>query len=215
MQLFVKKFTFNPFQENSYIVYAPDKSAVIIDPGCLTSSEKKELLDFISTNELHPKALLSTHCHLDHVMGNAFVLSNFTIDYYIHKLDIPVLQAAERSAQVYGVAGFESSPQPTKFMEDKQILQFGEIRLEVIFGPGHAPGHVAFYSPTNKFTISGDILFKGSFGRVDLPGGDIEVLKETIYTRFFTLPEDTVIYSGHGDETTIGVEKRTNYILQF
>jgi glyoxylase-like metal-dependent hydrolase (beta-lactamase superfamily II) len=137
------------------------------------------------------------------------------VDYYIHKLDLPVLAAAERSAQVYGIEGFEPSPLPTQFLEDKQFLKFGDIELEVIFGPGHAPGHVAFYSSKDAVIISGDILFQGSFGRVDLPGGDIEILKQTVKERFFTLPEETVIYCGHGPNTSIGKEKKSNYILQF
>jgi glyoxylase-like metal-dependent hydrolase (beta-lactamase superfamily II) len=215
MALHIQKFTFNPFQENSYVVSTSDKSAVIIDPGCLTTHEKQELSSYISKNQLEVKALLSTHCHIDHVLGNAYVLRTYPVDYYMHKLDLPVLAAAERSAQVYGIEGFEPSPQPTQFLEDKQILTFGEIELEVIFGPGHAPGHVAFYSPKDTLIISGDILFQGSFGRVDLPGGDIEILKKTIKERFFTLPDETVIYCGHGPNTTIGKEKTSNYILQF
>lgn len=215
MALHIQKFTFNPFQENSYVVSAPDKSAVIIDPGCLTTTEKEELSAYISKNELHVKALLSTHCHIDHVLGNTYVLRKYPVDYYIHKLDLPVLAAAERSAQVYGIEGFEPSPPPTQFLEDKQLLNFGDIELEVIFGPGHAPGHVAFYSSKDAVIISGDILFQGSFGRVDLPGGDIEILKQTVKERFFTLPEETVIYCGHGPNTSIGKEKKSNYILQF
>ncbi len=215
MALHIEKFTFNPFQENSYVISAPDKSAVIIDPGCATSSEKQALSTYISANNLEVKALLSTHCHIDHVLGNAYVLRTYPVDYYMHKLDLPVLAAAERSAEVYGIEGFEPSPQPTHFLEDKQILKFGAIELEVIFGPGHAPGHVAFYSSADSVVISGDILFQGSFGRVDLPGGDIEVLKKTIKERFFTLPEETVIYCGHGPNTSIGKEKISNYILQF
>ncbi len=215
MALHIEKFTFNPFQENSYVVSGPDGSAVIIDPGCATSAEKHALSAYISANNLQVKALLSTHCHIDHVLGNAYVLRTYPVDYYIHKLDLPVLAAAERSAQVYGIEGFEPSPQPNHFLEDKQILTFGAIELQVIFGPGHAPGHVAFYSPADALVISGDILFQGSFGRVDLPGGDIEVLKKTIKERFFTLPDETIIYCGHGPNTSIGKEKTSNYILQF
>jgi len=128
---------------------------------------------------------------------------------------LPVLHAAERSAQVYGIPGFQVSPLPTKFLNDQQVLTFGDITLKVLFGPGHAPGHVAFYSEANNFIVSGDILFKGSFGRVDLPGGDIETLKHTIHSVMFQLPEQTTVHSGHGPSTTIGVEKKTNYILQF
>ena len=215
MKIHVQSFTFGPFQENTYIAFNDEKTAVIIDPGCSNASEEKQLVQFIESNNLEVKALLSTHCHIDHIFGNAFVLNTYKVDYYIHKLDLPVLERGERSAQVYGIQGFTPSPNPTKFLNDNDVISFDNLTFKVIFGPGHAPGHVAFYSEENNFAISGDILFKGSFGRVDLPGGDLETLKETIHTRFFTLPVQTVIYSGHGPETTIGVEKKTNYILQF
>jgi hydroxyacylglutathione hydrolase len=215
MKIHVKSFTFGPFQENTYIAYNDEKTAVIIDPGCSNSIEQNALVNFIESEELTIKALLSTHCHIDHIFGNAFVLDKYNVDYYIHELDLPVLERGERSAQVYGIPGFTPSPQPTKFLTDNEVISFDNLTFKVIFGPGHAPGHVAFYSEENQFAIGGDILFKGSFGRVDLPGGDLETLKQTIFNRFFTLPEETVIYSGHGPETTIGVEKRTNYILQF
>ena len=116
---------------------------------------------------------------------------------------------------MYGLSAYVPSPEPTDYLSDKQVLKFGELELQVIFGPGHSVGHVAFYSEKNHLLIGGDILFKGSFGRVDLPGGSIDVLKDTIFNRIFTLPEDTVVYPGHGPTTTIGEEKRTNYILQF
>ncbi len=215
MKIHVQSFAFGPFQENTYIAYNDEKTAVIIDPGCSNSIEQQTLVDFIDSNKLEIKALLSTHCHIDHIFGNAFVLNKYNVDYYIHELDLPVLDRGELSAQVYGIQGFTPSPQPTKFLNDNEMITFDNLSFQVIFGPGHAPGHVAFYSKENNFTISGDILFKGSFGRVDLPGGDLETLKKTIHNRFFTLPEETVVYSGHGPETTIGVEKKTNYILQF
>lgn len=215
MKIHVQSFTFGPFQENTYIAFNDEKTAVIIDPGCSNTFEENQLVQFIESNNLEVKALLSTHCHIDHIFGNAFVLNKYKVDYYIHKLDLPVLERGERSAQVYGIQGFTPSPNPTKFLNDNEVISFDNLTFKVIFGPGHAPGHVAFYSEENNFVISGDILFKGSFGRVDLPGGDLETLKETINTRFFTLPEQTVIYSGHGSETTIGIEKKTNYILQF
>jgi hydroxyacylglutathione hydrolase len=215
MKIHVQSFTFGPFQENTYIAYNEEKTAVIIDPGCSNSYEEQQLVDFIESNNLEIKALLSTHCHIDHIFGNAFVLNKYKVDYYIHELDLPVLERGERSAQVYGIQGFTPSPQPTNFLKDNEVISFDNLNFKVIFGPGHAPGHVAFYSEENHFAISGDILFKGSFGRVDLPGGDLETLKQTIHNRFFTLPEQTIIYSGHGPETTIGVEKKTNYILQF
>ena len=215
MKLTVKKFTFNPFQENTYIVYGPNLDAVIIDPGCSNVQEQRALSEFVSSKGLSIKALLNTHCHIDHVYGNDFVLRSYKVDFYMHENELPVLKAAERSAQVYGLKDFVPSPPPSHFLKDNDELIFGDVRFKVIFGPGHAPGHVAFYVEEDQFIISGDILFKGSFGRVDLPGGSIDILKHTLTKRIFTLANETIVYSGHGPETTIESEKYTNPILHY
>jgi len=215
MKLKIETFTFNPFQENGYLVYNELHEAVIIDPGCYESHERETLREFIKQNKLNVLALLNTHCHIDHVLGNAFVMREYGVDFYMHKLDLNTLNAVGNYAHLYGFQGYETSPQPTHFVEDNEILKFGAIEFKVIFGPGHAPGHVAFYNEENQILLGGDILFQGSFGRVDLPGGDIEVLKNTIHKRLFTLPENTIVYPGHGSPTSIGIEKKSNYILQF
>jgi len=211
----IKGFTFNGFQENSYVISGENKSAVIIDPGCYDRHEQQELKEYIENNGLTVKALWNTHCHIDHILGNAFVSETYGVPLRAHKEELFTLSMAERSAQMYGLEGFISSPQPTEWFEDNQQLEIDDIRFKVIFGPGHCVGHVAFYSEEESFLIGGDILFKGSFGRTDLPGGDMETLKKTIHERMFTLPEETVVYSGHGPATTIGEEKKTNYIWQF
>lgn len=211
----VQVFTFNPFQENTVVVYNEKKDAVIIDPGCLFKQEQDELSGFISKNELNVHAILNTHCHLDHIFGNYFCVKTYNVDLVVHKEELFTLGMAERSAQMYGINEFVNSPEPTRFIEDHEIISFGDLSFQVIFGPGHSVGHVAFYNAENKLLIGGDILFQGSFGRTDLPGGSMDVLKETIYTRMFTLPEDTRVFPGHGPTTTIGAEKVSNYILQF
>lgn len=211
----VHKFVFNAFQENTYVVSDSSKNCVIIDPGCYDSHERRELFDFISRHELKPLALLNTHGHIDHVMGNAAVVDRYQVPYYLHELDLPTMRAVAGYSHLYGFEGYVPSPEPTHLLEDGQELVFGDIRLRVIFGPGHAPGHVAFYSEEDKFVINGDILFRGSFGRTDLPGGDFNTLRHTIVHVMFKLPEDTVVYSGHGPETTIGFEKAHNAIYQF
>lgn len=215
MKLTVQTFTFNGFQENTYLVYNELREAVIIDPGCYERFEQEELVQFIADKLLKPIALLNTHCHIDHVLGNAFVLRQFDIPFYMHKLDLPTLHAVANYAHVYGIQGYDPSPDPTHFVEDLEILRLGTLEFQIIFGPGHAPGHVAFYNSENNILLGGDILFRGSFGRVDLPGGSMEILKKTIYERLFVLPENTVVYPGHGPATNIGMEKRDNYILQF
>jgi hydroxyacylglutathione hydrolase len=211
----VHKFVFNAFQENTYVVSDSFKNCVIIDPGCYDSHERRELFDFITRHELKPLALLNTHGHIDHVMGNAAVVDRYQVPYYLHELDLPTMRAVAGYSHLYGFEGYAPSPEPTHLLEDGQELVFGDIRLRVIFGPGHAPGHVAFYSEEDKFVINGDILFRGSFGRTDLPGGDFNTLRHTIVHVMFKLPEDTVVYSGHGPETTIGFEKAHNAIYQF
>ena len=211
----VQIFTGNPIQQNASVVYNDQKDAVIIDPSCYERFEQKQLTDFIEQNELKVHAVLNTHCHIDHIVGNAFCVDTFGVPLLAHKEELFTLSFAERSAQMYGLEAYIPSPEPTVFIEDKQKLRFGELEFEVIFGPGHSVGHVAFYNAEAHILIGGDILFKGSFGRTDLPGGSMEVLKKTIMDRMFSLPDNTVVYPGHGPTTTIGEEKRTNYILQF
>lgn len=213
--MIVQTFTFNPFQENGSVVYNEKKDAVLIDPGCLTRGEQNELVAFIESKELNVHAILNTHCHIDHILGNAFCVDKYGVELWAHKEELFTLGLADRSAAMYGIDGYVPSPEPTRFVEDHELLTFGELQFKVIFGPGHAVGHVAFYNEANKTLIGGDILFRGSFGRVDLPGGSMDILKETIHNRMFTLPEDTVVYPGHGPTTTIGEEKRTNYIWEF
>lgn len=215
MKTHVKTFTFNQFQENTYIVYDENKDCVIIDPGCYEKHEQKELSDFISNNGLKPLALLNTHAHIDHILGNAFIQRTFDLDHYLHIEDLQTLRAVESYAHVYGFSGYELSPEPTHIMQGNDVLKFGEMEFQVYFTPGHAPGHVVYYNKENQFVINGDVLFDGSFGRVDLPGGNIDILKKSIHEVMFNLPEETVVYCGHGPSTTIGKEKKSNYILNF
>lgn len=214
MAAHVEIFTFNPFQENTYIVYDDKKNCVIIDPGCYEREEEDELLSFIRENELVPQALLNTHAHIDHVLGNSFVQKQFNLDHYMHSEDLNTLNAVPNYAHLYGFPGYKLSPIPNKILKGGEKLIFGDIELDVFFTPGHAPGHVVFYNAENNFVINGDVLFRGSYGRVDLPGGDLETLKKSINEIMFHLPEETIVHCGHGPSTSIGIEKRSNYILQ-
>lgn len=213
MSLEVVKFTFNPFQENTYILH-DGSNCVIIDPGCYEKHEEKALTDFIESNGLTPVALLLTHAHIDHVLGCNFVLSTYDIPFYIHEKDLSTLNNVMSYAHVYGFPAYTPPREADQILQGGENLEFGDIKLDVIYTPGHCPGHVVYYSGEG-FVINGDVLFAGSFGRVDLPGGDLETLKHSIFEKMFKLPEETVVYSGHGPETTIGKEKRSNYILQF
>lgn len=211
----VHQFVFNGFQENTFILSDEEGNAVIIDPGCYERYEENELLDFIRSSGSSVVALLNTHAHIDHILGNQFVLNTFKVDHYLHQDDIETLKRVDSYAALYGFQGYKTSPLPTKILNGDEDLVFGGIRLKVFHTPGHCPGHVVYYCPEEGFVINGDVLFNGSFGRVDLPGGDLETLKRSIFETIFELPDDTVVYCGHGPETTIGREKRFNYILNF
>lgn len=210
----IEKFTFNPFQENTYILYDETKECVVIDPGCYGPEEKAQLIDFINQNELIPVQLLNTHCHVDHIQGNYVVARDFDLKLAAHELEIPILEGSPAWGAQYGIRG-DLSPEIQIFLKEGDIVEFGNSELEVIFVPGHSPGHIAFVNHAEKFVINGDVLFKGSFGRYDLPGGNPYVLSHSIQTKLFVLPDDYRVFAGHMDETTIGAEKLTNPILQF
>jgi len=215
MKIFVEAFTFNPFQENTYVVYSETSDAVIIDPGCYEPHEQQLLTSFIEERKLTIHAILNTHGHIDHVLGNTFTTKKYSAPLYIHEQDIVTLSSVVNYAHVYGFEKYIPSPDADVILKGGEQLSFGDVSFQVLFTPGHAPGHVVFYNAENNFVINGDVLFQGSFGRVDLPGGDLETLKRTIFETMFELPIETVVYCGHGPATTIGQEKVSNYILQY
>jgi len=215
MQLHVQCFTFNVFQENTYIVYSDKGDSVIIDPGCSQKEEENALSNFIDTKKLNVFAILNTHAHIDHVLGNSFTTEKYGVELYLHPADKITLQNSKESANLFGITNYKESPTPTQWLEDKQLLHFGDIKLQTLYTPGHSPGHVVFYNEENGFVINGDVLFQGSFGRVDLPGSDLQTLKNSIFNVMFQLPDSTTVFCGHGPNTNIAQEKRSNYILNF
>ncbi len=206
----VKKITFNPFQENTYLIYDDSKECVIIDPGCYEPHEKEALKAFMDSEGLRPVRLLNTHCHIDHVLGNAFVSGTWDLDLEIHKDDWVTLKSVSNYCHLYGFDAYELSPEPKRFLEAGDVISFGNTQLDVVFVPGHAPGHVAFVNHKDNYVINGDVLFNGSIGRTDLPGGDIRILEKSIREVMYALPDSYTVYCGHGPETTIGDEKRGN-----
>lgn len=211
----VEKFTFSPFAENTYVVYN-NEGALIIDPGCFYPEEEAELEDFIGSQGLQVKRLLNTHAHIDHVFGNYFVAQKWQVQPEMHKDDVVTLDRMPAAAEIWGIKGYKLSPQPGAFLEQGQKIKLGDDELDIVFVPGHAPGHVAFICHAQKFIIGGDVLFNGGIGRTDLPGGSLPVLMNSIKEKFLTLPDDYVIYSGHGEETTVGKERRSNpYVLEY
>ena len=207
--LSVKAFTFSPVQENTYVLYNEKSQCCIIDPGCYFPEEKQELKDAIEKAGWKPVLLLNTHCHLDHVFGNQFIYDTWGLQLHIHEKEKPVLDFAPQSGMMWQLP-FDNYNGPLEFLKEGSTIQIGDERLEIRFTPGHSPGSVSFYHEEGKFIIGGDVLFNGSIGRTDLPGGDFDVLVKSIQTEFFTLPDETKVYSGHGPVTTIGFEKMNN-----
>lgn len=205
----IKCFTFNPFQENTYLTYDETGQAALIDPGCHTAHERRELEDFIQNEGLQVSQLLNTHCHIDHVLGNAWAIRKFGLTLKIHPKEAQVLKSVEVYAPNYGFHGYESA-EPGEFLEEAQVIQVGKEELNILFVPGHSPGHVVFYHSPSRRCIAGDTLFRGSIGRTDLPGGNHQLLLEKIKSQLFELPDETVVFPGHGPETTIGFEKIYN-----
>ncbi len=205
----IKTFTFNPFQENTYLIYDDSGESALIDPGCFTSTERMELDDFVKSHNLKVKQLWNTHCHIDHVLGNSWAMKNYQVSLFIHPNEATVLKSVEVYAPSYGFHGYEPSMANT-YLEEGQLLQVGSEQIQVLFVPGHSPGHVVFYHEQSTTCIAGDTLFNGSIGRTDLPGGNHQLLLRKIKEQLFTLPLETTIYPGHGPKTTIGQEKIHN-----
>ncbi len=207
--LTVKSFEFSPIQENTYILYNEFNECVIIDPGCYFDEEKETLVAFIEKNGLTPKMLINTHCHLDHVFGNKFVAEKYSLKLQLHEKELPVLQFAPTSGLMYNMP-FDNYDGEFIFLKEGAVLRLGEDELKILFTPGHSPASLSFYCAKDKFVVSGDVLFQQSIGRTDLPGGNFDLLINSIKTQLFSLPDDTVVYSGHGDPTTVGAEKKSN-----
>ncbi|MCF8257106.1 MAG: MBL fold metallo-hydrolase [Flavobacteriales bacterium] len=208
-----KVFAFNPFQENTYIIWDGEGQCAIIDPGCYDPDEKEELGAFITNEKLTPVKLLNTHCHVDHVLGNRFVAERYGLGLEMHRDDVPVLEAVPRYAMNYGFDTGEMV-RPTTFLNDGETVKVGKLEIEILHVPGHSPGSVCFYHRASAHVIAGDALFQGSIGRTDLPGGDHAQLIQAIKSKLLTLPDGVSVHPGHGPSTTIGFEKRHNPFLQ-
>ncbi len=201
-------FEFGPFAENTYILIGEEKQCIIVDPGCYNAHEEIILTDFIQSRNLHPVALLNTHAHIDHIMGNDYVKHKWNVPLYLSHLDIPLFERAESMAALWNLK-YTPSPQPEIDLQ-KGTLELAGLSLEVRHVPGHAPGHMVFIHHDSKTVICGDTLFQGSIGRTDLPGGNHEELLSSIREQLFTLPDDYTLHCGHGPSTTVGHERAHN-----
>ncbi len=209
----VSFFTFNPFQENTYIITNEHKQCWIVDPGMSGTHEVNELLAYISREQLTPQAIINTHAHIDHILGVQPLIDKFGIPFGLHELELPVLARGQATAAMFGME-YHDSPQATFYINEGQPLQLGADTLTVFLTPGHSPGSVSFYYPAGNWVISGDVLFAGSIGRTDLPGGHFDTLITSIRTHLFTLPGHTTVFSGHGPATLISEEIQHNPFLQ-
>jgi len=208
----IHKFTFNPIEENTYILYDESGRCIIVDAGCYTKGEQEELAEFIQENGLIPEKIINTHGHFDHLLGNSFCREKYHIPFYIHKDDVSMVAGAENMAEFFGISLKHVSP-PDGLLKEGTKITLGKSFLEVIHLPGHSPGGVAFYNKEQNFLLSGDSLFRGGIGRTDFPGGNENNLIKAIKEKVMVLPEETIIYTGHGPETTIKIEKKTNQFL--
>jgi glyoxylase-like metal-dependent hydrolase (beta-lactamase superfamily II) len=208
----IEKFVVNPLGENSLIISDETGECIFIDPGYYYEEEHQEIRDYIKKNLLKPVKITNTHCHFDHIMGVEFVRNEFNIPFLAHREDAFWVEKAVDQGEIFG---FKMKPVQAidSFLEENEYIEFGNTKLKIIHVPGHAPGHVVFYNEDEKVLIAGDVLFYGSIGRTDLPGGDYNTLISNIKNKLFSLPDETVVYCGHGPETTLGFEKTSNPFL--
>ena len=211
--LTVKRFIFNPVQENTYVLYDGKDACCIIDPGCYFPEENETLESWLKDQQLVPKLLLNTHCHLDHVFGNKWVAHKYGLQLQFGENEQPTFDFAPRSAEQWGMP-FEQYSGEIVYLGEGDHILIGKDELEVLFTPGHSVGHVVYYNRAEGFIIGGDVLFRLGIGRTDIPGGDSETLLKSIRKKLFTLPSETIVYPGHGEPTTIGYEKEYNPFLR-
>lgn len=208
----IKPFVFNPFQENTFVLYDDTSEAIIVDAGCYTENEKQAITSFIDEKGLKPVLAVNTHCHIDHIAGISFIKNRYKIPFYANPEEEPLLQSAPEQGQMFGF-NLADPPKIDTYVSDGDIISFGNSSLSVILVPGHSSGSIALYSKENKFVIVGDVLFDGSIGRTDLPGGDYATIIKSIRSKLMILPGEVTVWPGHGPSTTIQKEHDTNPFL--
>lgn len=208
----IQEFVFNPFQENTFILFDETKECIIIDPGCSTNQEGETIKSFLKDRELDLVKMVFTHGHLDHVCGAAFIHDEFGLFPQCHSLDQDLLEQVVAQGRSYGFE-LQAPPTPGKFLDEGDHIGFGNSSLKVLHTPGHSRGHIVLHNEAQKFLITGDVLFYGSIGRTDLHGGDYDTLIRSIQNKILPLADETKVYSGHGPSTTVGIEKLSNPYL--
>ena len=208
----VNRFVFNSFGVNTYILADDTGKCLVVDPACQYNSEESELLGFITGNHLQPIGMVNTHFHIDHIVGNNFVSKTFNLRPQCHKSSKMLWETAAEFGAAFGIK-IENLIIPSDFLGEGDLIPFGNSSLEVRYTPGHADGSICLVNHAERYVIAGDVLFRDSIGRTDLPTGNFDVLYESITTKLFTLPDDYIVYPGHGPETSIGYEKMNNPFL--
>lgn len=207
----VQTFTFNPFQTNCYVCHDAGE-AVIVDPSCLDAAEQQAVVAYLDEHGLTVRHLLLTHAHIDHIFGCAFFAARYDLPWQMHRGGVRLLEGAPQQAAFFGVS-IEPPPIPETFLEEGDVVRFGEAAWQVHYTPGHSPGSICFYDADAGFVLAGDVLFQGSIGRTDLPGGSLPQLMESIFQKLLPLGDEVTVYPGHGPATTLGHERRTNPFL--
>lgn len=207
--LHIKSFTFNPFSENTYVVFNENRNAYLIDPGNFTDAETTALQKFIENQGLKIQNILLTHAHIDHVLGLQKMYDLYKVPVLLHEIEKEILDRNPMDANRFGFF-FKPFEGIIQFIKENEIVKLDEDSLKILHVPGHSPGSVAYYSEAEKLMISGDVLFEGSIGRTDLYKGNYEQLIESVQTKLFVLDDETKVYSGHGNPTTTGFEKAYN-----
>ncbi|MCB8994338.1 MAG: MBL fold metallo-hydrolase [Bacteroidales bacterium] len=208
----IKSFVFNPFQVNCFVLSDESRDCIIVDASCNEENEYSVLFDYIKVNSLKPVALLNTHGHVDHVTGSARVSMEYNIPFIMNPEDNFLLENAVEHGRVFG---FHTDPpaRPSSGLFDGDVFRFGNSEIRVYHAPGHSPGSLLFYAEVSGFLITGDVLFAGSIGRTDLPGGNYNQLLDSIHKKICVLPPETQVYPGHGSSTSIAEEMENNPFL--
>jgi len=205
----IKRLVFNPFRENTYVISDDTRECLIVDPGCQEPEEQDLLLAHFEENDLKPVKIVNTHCHIDHILGTAFLHDQFQLPFLIHPSEQPLLTASIAQGEFFGLE-VQTPPEPTGFLNEGDTVTFGDSMFEVIHIPGHSPGGIVLLNRDQQCLFSGDVLFQGSIGRTDLPGGDYDSLVSSIRQKLLILDPEVRVYPGHGPDTTIGIEKQSN-----
>ena len=211
----VKRFIFNNFEENTYIAFDSEtKQGAIIDPGMLLGHERKAIDDFIAENGIKLNQIILTHAHLDHCFGVEYVKTHYGTPIKAHEKDAPLVSALNSQAMRFGMINlFQKGFDVDIKLNEGDEVKIGDSCLTVLHLPGHSPGGMVLYDKADKLAFVGDSIFESSIGRTDLEGGDYKTLINSLKTKVLTLPDDTILLSGHGEPTTVAREKKYNPYL--